>query len=366
MTNRWARLAIAALLAATLSMSGCDSDEGGGDTGGSGGSGGTGGGMGGAGGAGGLTLIDDPTMDVAPELLSQIGLYPQAPDLGVVHPRAVRYEPTWPLWSNGSAKDRYLVLPPGTTIDNRDRPWRYPEGTLFFKTFSYPVEGEMTPVETRMMRLEGGEWEFYVYQWNEARTEATLRDMKRSALVPATAPDGRSFEHRIPNKLDCRSCHETHEAPIIGFDELDLNAPLEGAVDSQLVALDAAGLFMEAPPAEPERVAEADELTRQVVGYMQGNCAYCHNAGGGPSAAFDLRHEVAVANMINQETTGSASAPGIRIVPGSPEESILFQAVSMETDDPEVKLMPPDDSIQLLDLEFIERLRTWISGLPTE
>ena len=80
-------------------------------------------------------FIDDPT-EPFPERISELGLYTSLPDRDVVTERAFSYEPLYPLWSNGSEKARYLVLPAGSRIDNSDRDsWRFPIGTLFFKTF---------------------------------------------------------------------------------------------------------------------------------------------------------------------------------------------------------------------------------------
>lgn len=52
-----------------------------------------------------------------------------------------------------------------------------------------------------------------------------------------------------------------------------------------------------------------------------------------------------LANIVNQPTASSASAAGIRVIPGDPEHSVLFLAVSAETTDPSIK-------------------RAWITALP--
>jgi hypothetical protein len=174
---------------------------------------------------------------------------------------------------------------------------------------------------------------------------------------------GEQVEHLIPNKLDCRQCHESNPTRIIGFDELRLASPLPGSATSQLEDLHASGVLAGPLPAHPAAIAGADALEEQVVGYIHGNCAHCHNGSGGPSSSFDMRHPVMVKNTVGKKTESAASAPGIRIVPGKPEESILFLAFSGETDDPEVKAMPPV-GVELRDHAAVEDLRRWIERLP--
>ena len=60
----------------------------------------------------------------------------------------------------------------------------------------------------------------------------------------------------------------------------------------------------------------------------------------------------------------SASADGIRIVPGSPDESVLFAAVA-GSGDIETKDMPPV-GVALRDAAAIELLREWIVALGNE
>jgi len=175
---------------------------------------------------------------------------------------------------------------------------------------------------------------------------------------------GADFDHLIPTKLDCRQCHESNETRIIGFDELRLAAPARGHQKTQLDELHASGLLAGSLPSAPDAV-QGTGLERDVLGYVHGNCAHCHNGTGGPSSSFDMRHDVMIENTVDKKTESDASASGIRIVPGHPEESILFLAFSGETDNPEVKPMPPV-GVQLRDTAAIEHLRTWITSLPSQ
>jgi hypothetical protein len=307
-------------------------------------------------------LIEDPLAEL-PKSFMEVGLYKGPPGDRSVAAAARGYTPAWQLWSNGLAKDRYLVLPKGKTIDTGNRSaWQFPTGTLAFKTFfSGSADAAGRPIETRVMRRGESKWEYAVYLWNEDGSDAALADIDVSIDRPVIV-DGKEIVHKVPALLDCRQCHESNATDLIGIDELQLNTALPGAGETQLAAMAAAGMFSGPLPADPDVIEDDDPLTLSVKGYMHGNCAYCHNAQIGPATAFDMRHAVFVENTINKPTEGSASAAGTRIVPGSPEQSILFLAFSGETDDPEVKIMP-SVGVQLRDADAIEMLRSWIKGL---
>jgi hypothetical protein len=293
-----------------------------------------------------------------PGLLSESGLYLDFPSREVVAVEAVSYRPAWPLWSNGLDKERFVVLPEGERVSADSDAWSFPVGTLFFKTFSDPVAER--PLETRVIRRGADGWEFNVFQWNADASEAELLDLSRSVAVELDGADGEPFEHRIPSRTQCRQCHESAEVVVLGFTELQLGT--DGELDTPELERDEIADLFETAPEPLDAAFDADPMTNQVLGYFVGNCAGCHNASGGPSSAFDLRPGVALENLIDVETMSSQTAPGIRVVPGSPEDSILFLAVSGETDNPEVKMMPPV-GVQVRDGDAIELLRDWISGL---
>jgi hypothetical protein len=303
------------------------------------------------------SLLADPSVPF-PKRLSETGLYPLAPDLASV-PKVVHgYVPAWELWSSGLSKLRHIIIPKGKTVDTADAAaWEFPTGTLFFKTFS----DDDGPVETRVLRLKSDGWEFGSYLWNDDATDADLLDEK-GANAEVTVK-GDSFTHAVPSRLECRQCHESSPSPVLGFNELRLNHVVSEE-ESELARLSNEQV-LSANPASPEAIEDSDELRRAVRGYLHGNCSYCHNGTMGPSSSYDLRHDVALKNTIGVETDSSATAAGLRISPGKPAESILFLALSGETDDPEVKAMPPL-AVERRDKEAIELLRTFIESLPEE
>ena len=194
------------------------------------------------------------------------------------------------------------------------------------------------------------------------RDDAELLSLERAVRVPVVLADGSELTHMIPSEFDCRTCHESNHTVVIGFDELRLNGPDAEGSGNQLSALADAGVFEEAPPTEPDQVQGEDARTRRVLGYLHGNCAHCHNNSANTMSALSLDHATALGQLINVPTEGSGQAAGVRIVPGSPEQSVLFQAFSNEGRDSELQKMPPI-GVQLRDAESIELLRKWITEL---
>lgn len=218
----------------------------------------------------------------------------------------------------------------------------------------------MRPVETRVLRkAEDDTWDYAAYRWDSRGEGATLLPGNASTPIEVMGDDG-PFQHHVPAKVECRTCHESSPHRVLGFETLQLSAPLPGEDAMQLATLGDQAIFSD--PVKPRLVEHPDPLTVEVLGLFQGNCVHCHNGSGGPSSSFDLRPEVALANTIGQPTEGSGSASGIRIVPGDPAASVLFQAFSGETNDPEVKLMPPL-GVDVRDAASIELLRSFIFAL---
>ena len=336
-------------------------------SGGSGGSGGQAGSTGGAGGGGaGGAAPQTSWLDATgrlPPTLEETGLYADLTDLGSYDERAILYQPGHALWSNGSVKQRFIVLPKGAQVDTQDRgAWQFPEGTVFFKTFSYEDEEAkdgLRPIETRVLQKTAEGWEFHAYLWARDRSSAKLLDGVFTTPVQVEY-EGETFEHVVPARLDCRTCHESQPVRVIGFDELRLNSPLVAGGPSQLTSLYARGVLSELPD-DPDEIVHADDTTREVLGYLQGNCAHCHNGWQGPSSAFDLRHDVALENLISVDTT-SELLSGVRVVPGDPEASALFRALSRDAAFPDGAVMPPV-GVDLVDRKAVALFRGWIEAL---
>jgi hypothetical protein len=356
-----------------------------------------------------------------PTSLEETGIFPALPDVSQHNPYAHLFEPNPPLWSDGLAKERLVVLPADGIIDNSDpKKWKFPEGTLMVKTFfddSGPNKARR-PIETRFIRRgmdptdPFAQWEFAVYQWNADSTDATLisfADPMMSTPVPVVVDrmengkplklnDGQPFMHAIPSKQDCQACHgsnaKTTEADVIGFDELRLNWKLPGAEKTQLQDFVDKKL-LSTMPAAPATISEADPVLARVKGWAYGNCVHCHN---GAEGMLNLHPDVFVANTVNVAAEGAGIMPPNetwkRVVPKQPELSILFaqarraplpsgEGVQMrvmppvgvaiaEMNRPNAVTDPPDYVGQLPPMTLPSRvpddpiadLATWINSLP--
>src|SRR5690606_23277979 len=194
------------------------------------------------------------------------------------------------------------------------------------------------------------------YQWQG--DDAVLLEGLKGVDVSVETAQG-SLTHSIPFTRACKECHESSPSAVLGFQPQQLLGDASsGAADSELERAALAGTLEAAVEVEDE-LADFSGLTRDVLGYFRGNCVHCHNGTVGVSSSYDLSPAVALDTIVDQPTQSSASAVGTRVVPGSPEDSILFLAVSGETDNEEVKAMPPV-GVQLPDPYGVELLREWI------
>jgi hypothetical protein len=304
------------------------------------------------------TLLTEPLGEL-PRRLSEVGLYRRLPALDVSLP-ALPYEPGYPLWSDGGKKDRCIVLPPGTTIDASDHGnYRFPLGTLIFKTFSFRTPQsapEIVPVETRLLRLNDDGWELAAWNWDPEGQDAELLDLRRGVTREVLSDSDQVVEHAIPSRLECRQCHESSTSEVLGLNELQLYASRSLSKLTPQLSPEPTEPYAELPAHGP--------LTSSVLGYFVGNCVHCHNGTNGASSSFDLRPDAALANIIDQPTASSATADGIRVVPGKPDDSILYLGVR-GGGELEVKDMPPV-GVALRDSSAVQLLSNWITALEND
>jgi cytochrome c553 len=270
----------------------------------------------------------------------------------------VPYEPPFPLWTNGSGKYRLLYLPPGARVDTSSPDaWRFPVGTVLVKTFAYDgLEGQdgEAPVETRLLFRRRDGWAYALYQWGADGREARLMGERwagRTLKLPAA--DGGTVEHTLPGLLDCKACHETNRGEaVIGLSRINL--------DPQLPAT----FFTQAP--ETPAPAGRTPAEQAAMDYFVGNCVHCHHGETrGDNASFSLLPEDLVESTVNKPTEASASGAGVRVVPGDPEGSAIFEAVvktRREGYRGEFKAMPPL-GWDVIDGDAEGILRDWIGSL---
>lgn len=304
---------------------------------------------------------EEPEEPTAPEIklpppskLSRAGIYADLERLEFSE-SVVPYEPRYPLWTNGSSKQRGIALPQGETVEWEGDIPEFPDGTVFVKTFSYESsQNARQVIETRLLYKLDGRWDYAAYQWNADGSEATKLDGAAATPV-AVEFEGDQFNHTIPARLDCRSCHESQRTTVLGFSALQIGG------EEQLERLTEKGVFAEPPSLVPAVTAER-ELDEQVLGYFVGNCIHCHNGGNGPSSAFSLEPEQAFHEIIDRPTTGELVS-GYRVVSGSPRDSGLYLALSRENHMGQAQAMPPL-GVDRRDDAGLDLIGRWIESLP--
>lgn len=300
-------------------------------------------------------LVDHPT-DPMPRWLSRTGFYPSFPERTPLA-RAVRYTPSFPLWSDGAGKERFLLLPPGTSVDTSDpEHWVFPVGTLFVKHFGYDLAaGGRREIETRVLQKGPEGWRFGTYRWNAQQTEAELTDGRPHALplsgVRAAVPQ--SFDYEIPGTSQCRACHAREDDAVIGFEPVQLPGPV-------LRDLEQRGVLGTPQRAAWQSVAGATWNEAAVRGYLHANCAHCHSEEGGLSATlgFSLDHR-ATDSVIGWP---SRRGRGPLVDPGNPAGSVLVKMLAGSSDVPRMPPLGP----QVVDLSAVAQVSAWVRSLGAQ
>jgi hypothetical protein len=308
-----------------------------------------------------------------PARLSETGLY-QPGSTTAVRAGVMAFSPQYPLWSDGTRKRRWLALPPGTAIDARQvDAWEFPVGTRLWKEFAYG-----RPIETRMIeRLADGSWRFSAYVWNADGTDALLAPQDGAVVPVADAPGGR---YPVPGRSDCTACHEGPAVPVLGFTALQLSSdrdplaphaerPAAGQPD--LGSLVARGVLSGLPAAlleTPPRIEASSPTARAALGYLHGNCGYCHNAAGALTGLeLVLAQQAERGARSTERTLQSLLGHSSRFRPQGTDATQRIASghgssvltLRMKTDNPLAR-MPPL-GVRVVDTEGVALIERWIS-----
>lgn len=311
--------------------------------------------------------------DGPPLSLRETGLYVDW-ETKAVGPGKLHFSPQYPLWTDGAIKTRWMDLPAGTFIDaSNPDVWQFPVGTRFWKEFRFSRRAE-----TRFIELTAEGWQYATYAWSEDESAAPLapeRGISRSVVIRGTV------RHAIPSRSDCKSCHEGSPARILGFSALQLSAdrdpnaphaePLaEGAVT--LPTLIARGLVRGLPASLSNgapRIPAQSPTARAALGYLHGNCGFCHTLSGElASLKFSLHYPLAMPpsslppglvtslGQVSKYAPSAWEGPHERVVAGRPDRSVL--AFRMASRNPAAQ-MPPLGT-RIVDDDAVELIRNWI------
>lgn len=290
-----------------------------------------------------------------------------------------------PLFSDYAEKARFVWVPDGKSATySEEGSLDLPVGSVLVKNFYYPTDMRQPEkgrriVETRLLiHLENG-WEGRTYVWNKEQTDATLEIAGASFPVSYIDAAGKNitFNYSVPNKNQCAACHEyagkiTPIGPKVR--NLNMDYTYEGGKQNQLKKWAEVGFLTNIKdPAQAPHLAKwndekAGSLNDRARGYLDVNCAHCHNPRGpAKNAGLNLSYTNTDATSIGINkypvaTGGGAGDNMIDIDPGHPDNSILIYR--MESINPEV--MMPEIGRTLVHTEGVKLIRDWVSSLtPT-
>jgi len=334
--------------------------------------------------------------DVEPHLVVDMSLLPlpNLSDYGFFkgtladlepHSSVIPYDLNTPLFSDYSRKARYIYMPEGVSAGyDDDSVLVFPLGTIIIKTFYYdndfrdPSLGRYI-IETRLLVKTVDAWEPYSYLWNELQTEATFSVVGGPVDISWTHFDGsqRSTSYLIPNKNECKGCHEPDETNVIplGPKARNLNrdfAYSDGTMN-QLEKLIAVGYLTGMPtlstvPKVPVwNDPTSGSLDLRTRGYLDVNCGHCHNPNGPANSSGLFLHWEETNNFalgICKPPIAAGQGSGNNfydIVPGNPDASIMPDRMNSVV--PDVAM--PELGRSVIHEEGVQLIRDWIAAMDS-
>lgn len=292
------------------------------------------------------------------------------------------YNVITPLFSDYAEKHRFIYLPKGMAMAYRaEGPLDLPVGAALVKTFSYPRDARDPAlgrrlVETRLLIHTEEGWQGAAYLWNEAQTDATLKIAGAEVPVEWTDARGnrRGTGYLVPNMNQCKACHRGFgETAPLGLRARQVNRDYAyaGGAQNQLASWAERGLLHGAPdPAKAPKLAAWDDpssgtLEQRVFGYLDINCAHCHNPQGLAShTRLDLRyttHDAFERGVYYRPTAAGNAARGryFAVVPGDPDASFLLHR--LQSTQPDIRM--PEIGRTMVHDEGVALIAAWIRSL---
>ncbi|MCC5938958.1 MAG: hypothetical protein JJU34_16895 [Lunatimonas sp.] len=297
--------------------------------------------------------------------------------------RVISYEPVSALFTDYAHKSRFVWMPSGAearVLDDAEGTIAFPDRTIIVKNFYYPADfrkadEQIRVLETRLLIKRAGKWEAFPYVWNADQTDAVYKVV--GAEIPVTwtneAGDDQVINYIVPNKAQCKSCHNVgEEMQPIGVKAKYLNFSKGGQeAENQLRMWERHGFI---PPfdtleAFPKMAAYEDEkeaLDARARAYLDINCAHCHRAEGPASTSgLFLTYEETDPMKLGIFKTPVAAGFGAGsftydILPGNSAESILTYRMGTNR----VGAAMPEIGRVSVHSEGLALIKAWIDSLP--
>jgi uncharacterized repeat protein (TIGR03806 family) len=292
------------------------------------------------------------------------------------------YDLNTPLFSDYASKHRFVWMPPGTSASyNADSTFEFPVGTIFAKTFAFPIDSQSRreqPIETRLLVRTDSGWVALPYIWNNRPSEAYLQLVPDPVSIKFTDAAGHphDFTYQIPNVNECRQCHDRDSTlQPIGPKARNLNKDfsyLDGTTN-QLTRWTQVGYLRGVP--SPDSAPRAPvwnnpatgSLQLRALAYIDNNCAHCHQPGGtagytGVDFRFNHFDPLHAGFCKHPNSAGNMEGRQYDIVPSDPDDSILIYRLAITAP----KAMMPQIGRATVHTEGLALLRDWVSSLPAQ
>jgi len=325
----------------------------------------------------------DPT-DTSCQFLSSYRFFTgnmaeQIPNQGVVP-----YDLNTALFSDYTAKDRFVFVPPGKQATyNATESFDFPVGSVLIKSFTYPADlrdpaagGDL--LETRLLVRQPSGWVGLPYVWNAQKTDAVLRSVGATLQVSGIGTDGNfgQYSYKVPNSNQCKECHREHHEVmgLLGPKARHLNKdyPYADGAENQLTHWADLGILAGAPadPSAAERAAVFDDPStgnteQRARAYLDINCAHCHNqTGAARTTGLYLTYDetdpgrLGVCKSPTAAGQGTGNLPYV-VNPGHASESIL--SFRMRSTEPQIAM--PELGRTRVHNEALDLIDDWINAL---
>lgn len=294
----------------------------------------------------------------------------------------VKYDLTTPLFTDYAEKYREVFVPEGLTASYRsENAFDFPVGTILVKTFVIQSDhrdanSEEELIETRLLihREEG--WIGLPYIWNQGKTDAVLTLVGGTQSVSWTDSNGdaQMTNYVIPNSNQCKNCHGEGEAKPIGPKARLLNKNFAYASGSanQIEHWTEEGILIGAPAVNtidtiPNWENTGASLDKRARGYLDINCAHCHNpegAGNTSGLYLDYNRPVDIEYGLCKPPVAAGSATGnldYDIVPGAggANQSII----KFRMNSTNAAIMMPEIGRSVIHTEGVALISQWINNL---
>ena len=311
------------------------------------------------------------------DYISDYGIFEIKNGEFIPNEQLVKYEVTNALFSDYAKKDRYVFMPEGKSASLKvDGFFDWPEGSMIVKNFGYSKTqlGNNRVMETRLLIKDLDSWKAISYIWDKAQKVAKIS--KVGDVFPLKiqhATEELSFDYVVPNKNQCKSCHNKNEKiDPLGFKYANLDREIQTATGSvnQLEFLMSKNIIsgLSNGIGINSMVAYSDgsaDLQDRALAYLDVNCGHCHRPEGpGNTSGLFLQYNEKRTNHLGYCKGPVAAGKGsggrdYDIAPGEADKSILVYR--MASKDPGV--MMPEIGRSLAHAEGIKLIEEWINNI---